>query len=78
MSYTCVTLAQQPELEAAMPRLHSESWPAFALNGPTAIQYWGSLFSTFARLIRTFADQGRNRKRGKVVETGENSFLMRA
>ena len=58
MSYTYVTLAQRPELEAEMPRLHSESWPEFILNDPTAIRYWGSLFATFADFQYVLCDEG--------------------
>ncbi len=57
MAYTCVTLAEQPVLEAEMPRLHSESWPEFILNDPTAIRYWGSLFSTFADFQYVLCDE---------------------
>ena len=58
MPYTYVTLAQRPELEAEMPRLHSESWPEFILNDPTAVRYWGSLFSTFADFQYVLCDEG--------------------
>ena len=57
MSYTCVPLSQRPELEAEMPRLHSESWPEFVLNDPIAIRYWGSLFSTFADFQYVLCDE---------------------
>jgi hypothetical protein len=57
MAYTYVTLAQRPELEAEMPRLHSESWPEFVLNDPVAIRYWGSLFSTFAAFQYVLCDE---------------------
>ncbi|HEU5374022.1 MAG TPA: hypothetical protein VFV38_01140 [Ktedonobacteraceae bacterium] len=57
MSYTYVTLTQQPELEAEMPRLHSESWPEFILHDPSAIRYWGSLFSTFADFQYVLCDE---------------------
>ncbi|QBD82927.1 GNAT family N-acetyltransferase [Ktedonosporobacter rubrisoli] len=49
MSYTVFTLAEHPELEAEMPRLHSASWPAFVMDDPAVLQYWGSLFSIFAK-----------------------------
>jgi len=45
---TLSTLAERPELEAQIPRLHGESWPAFILADPTAVRYWGELFSVFA------------------------------
>jgi hypothetical protein len=57
MLYTYATLAERPELEAAMPRLHSESWPEFVLNDPVAIRYWGSLFSTFADFQYVLCDE---------------------
>src|SRR6266567_2222298 len=57
MSYSYVTLAQRPELEAEMPRLHSESWPEFILNDPAAIRYWGGLFSTFADFQYVLCDE---------------------
>lgn len=57
MPYTYTTLAEQPELEAAMPRLHSESWPEFVLNDPVAIRYWGSLFSTFPEFQYVLCDE---------------------
>jgi len=57
MSPTVVTLAQRPELEAEMPRLHSESWPEFVLNDPIALRYWGSLFSTFAAFQYVLCDE---------------------
>lgn len=57
MAYTCVTLAEQPALEAEMPRLHSESWPEFILQDPIAIRYWGSLFSTFADFQYVLCDE---------------------
>ncbi|MBA2285821.1 MAG: GNAT family N-acetyltransferase [Ktedonobacteraceae bacterium] len=57
MPYTVVTLAQRPELEAEMPRLHSESWPEFVLNDPIALRYWGSLFSTFAEFQYVLCDE---------------------
>lgn len=57
MPYAHVTLAQRPELEAEMPRLHSESWPEFVLNDPIAIQYWGSLFATFADFQYVLCDE---------------------
>ncbi len=57
MSYTYITLAQQPELEAEMPRLHSESWPEFILHDPIAMRYWGSLFSTFADFQYVLCDE---------------------
>lgn len=57
MSYTPITLAQRPELEAEMPRLHSESWPEFVLNDPVAMRYWGSLFSTFAAFQYVLCDE---------------------
>lgn len=57
MSSICVTLSQRPELEAEMPRLHSESWPEFVLNDPVAIRYWGSLFSTFADFQYVLCDE---------------------
>ncbi len=65
MSYTFVTLAQRPELEAEMPRLHSESWPEFVLNDPVAIRYWGSLFSTFAEFQYVLCDD-----RGNALAAG--------
>jgi hypothetical protein len=58
MAFTTVTLTERPELEAEMPRLHSESWPEFILNDPTAIRYWGSLFSTFADFQYVLCDEG--------------------
>jgi hypothetical protein len=33
-SQTLITLAERPELEAQIPRLHSESWPVFILADP--------------------------------------------
>jgi GNAT superfamily N-acetyltransferase len=42
------TLAERPELEAQIPRLHESSWPRFIQEDPTAKKYWGSLFSTFS------------------------------
>jgi hypothetical protein len=57
MAYTYVTLAQRPELEAEMPRLHSESWPEFLLNDPTALHYWGSLFAVFADFQYVLCDE---------------------
>lgn len=57
MAYTFVTLAQRPEMEAEMPRLHSESWPEFLLYDPTAIRYWGSLFATFADFQYVLCDE---------------------
>lgn len=57
MSYTVVTLEQRPELEAEMPRLHSESWPEFVLNDPVAVRYWGSLFSTFSAFQYVLCDE---------------------
>ena len=56
-SYTIVTLAQCPELEAEMPRLHSGSWPEFVLNDPVALRYWGCLFSTFADFQYVLCDE---------------------
>ncbi|HLZ60010.1 MAG TPA: hypothetical protein VKR06_23935 [Ktedonosporobacter sp.] len=58
MQYSVVTLAQQPELEAEVPRLHSESWPEFILHDPIAMRYWGSLFSTFADFQYILCDEG--------------------
>ena len=60
MTYTFVTLAERPELEAEMPRLHSESWPEFVINDPVAIRYWGSLFSTFADFQYVLCDEQGN------------------
>ena len=57
MTYTFVTLAERPELEAEMPRLHSESWPEFVINDPVAIRYWGALFSTFADFQYVLCDE---------------------
>ena len=57
MSPTVVTLAERPELEGEMPRLHSESWPQFVLNDPIALRYWGSLFSTFAEYQYVLCDE---------------------
>ena len=65
MTYTYITLAQKPELEAEMPRLHSESWPEFILNDPIAIRYWGSLFSTFADFQYVLCDE-----HGKALAAG--------
>lgn len=65
MPYAHVTLAQRPELEAEMPRLHSESWPEFVLNDPIAIRYWGSLFATFADFQYVLCDE-----RGEALAAG--------
>lgn len=48
MFQTIVTLAEQPELEAQIPNLHRQSWPAFLQADPVAEQHWGALFATFA------------------------------
>jgi GNAT superfamily N-acetyltransferase len=50
------TLAQRPELEADLPQLHSESWPAFILADPVAERLWGSLFETFAEYQYVLCD----------------------
>ncbi|GLV55539.1 hypothetical protein KDH_23830 [Dictyobacter sp. S3.2.2.5] len=47
MGYTVVTLAERPELEADLPRLHDASWPEFVMEDAAAVEYWGALFSTF-------------------------------
>lgn len=52
-----VTLAQRPELEAQIPRLHAESWPAFIQADAIAIQYWGRLFATFAEYQSLLCDE---------------------
>lgn len=52
-----VTLAERPELEAQIPRLHGESWPAFIQADPVAIRYWGALFSTFAEYQYMLCDE---------------------
>ena len=57
MTHTLVTLAERPELEAAIPRLHGESWPAFLLADPVAQQYWGKLFSLFAEYQYLLCDE---------------------
>lgn len=57
MPYTFFTLEQRSELEAEMPRLHSESWPEFVVNDSVAIRYWGSLFATFARFQYVLCDE---------------------
>ena len=51
------TLADYPEREAEIPRLHSESWPAFIQADPVAIRYWGLLFSTFAEYQYLLCDE---------------------
>lgn len=71
MSHTYVTLAQRPELEAEMPRLHSESWPEFVLNDPIAIRYWGSLFSTFADFQYVLCDE-----QGEALAAGHTIPLV--
>ncbi len=43
MLYNCVTLSQRPELEAKMPRLHSEIWPEFVLNDPITVRYFSPI-----------------------------------
>ena len=43
-----VTLAERPELEAQIPRLHEASWPLFIQADPVAKRYWGELFAVFA------------------------------
>jgi GNAT superfamily N-acetyltransferase len=48
MTQPIATLAERPELEAQIPRLHAESWPAFIQADPIAVRYWGELFATFA------------------------------
>ncbi len=46
MNYGLYTLAQRPDLLAAVEQLSSQSWPRFLLNSP--IQGWDSLFDIFA------------------------------
>src|SRR5947209_8938555 len=70
-AYTIVTLAQCPELEAEMPRLHSESWPEFVLNDPVALRYWGSLFSTFADFQYVLCDEN-----GEALAAGHSIPLI--
>jgi hypothetical protein len=47
MNYGLYTLAQRPDLSAAVEQLTGQSWPRFLLNSP--IQGWDSLFDVFAR-----------------------------
>ncbi|HEY7416662.1 MAG TPA: hypothetical protein VH593_15850, partial [Ktedonobacteraceae bacterium] len=56
LSQTVTTLAERPELEAQIPRLHGESWPAFIQADPVATRYWGALFSTFAEYQYVLCD----------------------
>ena len=57
MSQTVVTLVERPELEAQMPQLHAESWPAFLQADAVAMRYWGRLFSTFPEYQYLLCDQ---------------------
>ena len=57
MGYTVVTLAERPELEADLPRLHSANWPEFVMEDAVALQYWGSLFSTFPEFQYFLCDE---------------------
>jgi len=57
MATMLVTLAERPEFEAEMPRLHSENWPAYILADPVAAQYWGALFTTFAEYQYVLCDE---------------------
>jgi GNAT superfamily N-acetyltransferase len=41
------TLAERPELEAQIPRLHEASWPPFIQADPVSRRYWGELFEVF-------------------------------
>ncbi len=56
MSRTPVTLAERPELEAQIPRLHAEGWPAFMHADAVAVRYWGDLLSTFAEYQYVLCD----------------------
>lgn len=57
MSQTAITLAERPELEAQIPRLHAESWPAFMQADPVAVRYWGDLLSIFAEYQYVLCDE---------------------
>lgn len=57
MSQIPATLAERPELEAQLPRLHAESWPAFMQADPIAVRYWGALLSTFAEYQYVLCDE---------------------
>jgi GNAT superfamily N-acetyltransferase len=57
MSQIPATLAERPELEAQIPRLHAESWPAFMQADPVAVRYWGALLSTFAEYQYVLCDE---------------------
>lgn len=56
MTKPIATLAERPELEAHIPRLHSASWPPFIQADPVAIRYWGELFSVFAEYQYVLCD----------------------
>lgn len=53
-----VTLADRPELEAQIPRLHGVNWPAFIQADAAAVRYWGPLLQTFADYQYTVCDEG--------------------
>jgi GNAT superfamily N-acetyltransferase len=57
MAQALVTLAERPELEGQIPRLHSEAWPSFMQADPVAIRYWGELFTVFAEYQYLLCDE---------------------
>ncbi len=51
------TLAECPELEAQIPLLHAQSWPAFIQADAIAMHYWGKLFSVFPEYQYLLCDE---------------------
>lgn len=57
MPMTLTTLAERPELEAQIPQLHGENWPAFVQADAVAVRYWGEMFTVFAEYQFLLCDE---------------------
>lgn len=45
--YAVITLAERPDLESKLNKLHSIGWVKYMREDPVAVRYWSKLFSWF-------------------------------
>ena len=71
MSYTIVTVAQRPELEAQAIDLACQVWPEFMLHADAGARYWRSLFTAFSEFQFALCDEVEG-----VVATGNTIPIL--
>jgi hypothetical protein len=56
-TFSITTLAQRPDLQDAVSRLHGDAWPAFQSHGGAVQRYWSRLYTAFPQMQFAIIDQ---------------------